>query len=656
MACPYPTCINCIAELSGPARLAQLKKVIPLLPHPQDSGEEHILEMWIANVKKTLEVYGRPTSFILEAISCGFLDCLVDLIGHEQNFLSPYALIILDSLTSFELQANRVTYAQKFTSNPRLLPKLLDVFTGGLVTEKQHASNLIMKLCVANVPFYRKNYSALIDLTIGIGNFVTYTVAEFNAEMSEDSDDSRCPTYQVDIIKPMKSLEYLREYGPRFVPLVNEAGMRALSTCAGVIIGDLRKSPAVYSRADVQRLAGAMFAVWDKSCVDPVPNLAYPESMLHSELLVTALPLAMMPVGYNAEQCPREVAVSYLAAEFLEALAIPPRLGSLKKMLTFFDTTNMPLPDSKTIMKVMKRHHSELPFGEEELDEFQGMRRSGLSRAVLHLAQLCMCPSTAGLVAADNDLVARLHRLVELGMNSGIAGVTLFDPAARTAVGKYKSAQHRDICLMVVTDGWKAWGPEDNASSYVAYHPSAFDGALVALLHLRHHVGASIELSPAVLQMALKRAEIACKSGDTFLRATDSQNAAMRYELALQLTLLQRQGAVRDTSASYAKKMNAALRRCNWDGVPLQREGPSPGYVWAGGAQVDAASAGPGAGVGAGTGVVGADCCVLCRAKPSAAKPLQCCSRCLSTRYCSRECQKAHWPTHKPVCSPPSSA
>lgn len=31
------------------------------------------------------------------------------------------------------------------------------------------------------------------------------------------------------------------------------------------------------------------------------------------------------------------------------------------------------------------------------------------------------------------------------------------------------------------------------------------------------------------------------------------------------------------------------------------------------------------------------------------------CSRCKAVRYCSRECQKAHWKEHKKVCKAPSN-
>ncbi|KAH9827212.1 hypothetical protein Tdes44962_MAKER03022 [Teratosphaeria destructans] len=30
--------------------------------------------------------------------------------------------------------------------------------------------------------------------------------------------------------------------------------------------------------------------------------------------------------------------------------------------------------------------------------------------------------------------------------------------------------------------------------------------------------------------------------------------------------------------------------------------------------------------------------------------PLQLCSRCRSIRYCSRDCQRRDWPSHKPQC------
>ena len=43
--------------------------------------------------------------------------------------------------------------------------------------------------------------------------------------------------------------------------------------------------------------------------------------------------------------------------------------------------------------------------------------------------------------------------------------------------------------------------------------------------------------------------------------------------------------------------------------------------------------------------------CVHCFAAVSTSK----CSRCLVARYCSKECQCAHWPTHKSQCRPPET-
>ena len=31
------------------------------------------------------------------------------------------------------------------------------------------------------------------------------------------------------------------------------------------------------------------------------------------------------------------------------------------------------------------------------------------------------------------------------------------------------------------------------------------------------------------------------------------------------------------------------------------------------------------------------------------------CARCMLVRYCSPECQRAHWKTHKKVCAPPAA-
>lgn len=43
--------------------------------------------------------------------------------------------------------------------------------------------------------------------------------------------------------------------------------------------------------------------------------------------------------------------------------------------------------------------------------------------------------------------------------------------------------------------------------------------------------------------------------------------------------------------------------------------------------------------------------CASCK-KNKERRPLKCCSVCKNTLYCSKECQKAHWPTHKRDCGP----
>jgi hypothetical protein len=42
--------------------------------------------------------------------------------------------------------------------------------------------------------------------------------------------------------------------------------------------------------------------------------------------------------------------------------------------------------------------------------------------------------------------------------------------------------------------------------------------------------------------------------------------------------------------------------------------------------------------------------CSFCNA---VADTMMQCSRCKAARYCGPQCQRAHWPTHKPTCSPP---
>ncbi|KAJ7640878.1 hypothetical protein DFH06DRAFT_1215498 [Mycena polygramma] len=44
--------------------------------------------------------------------------------------------------------------------------------------------------------------------------------------------------------------------------------------------------------------------------------------------------------------------------------------------------------------------------------------------------------------------------------------------------------------------------------------------------------------------------------------------------------------------------------------------------------------------------------CAKC-SKPDNDQSFKCCSRCKNTVYCSQDCQKADWKSHKTVCSPP---
>ena len=46
------------------------------------------------------------------------------------------------------------------------------------------------------------------------------------------------------------------------------------------------------------------------------------------------------------------------------------------------------------------------------------------------------------------------------------------------------------------------------------------------------------------------------------------------------------------------------------------------------------------------TGTGSGDNCVVCGHTAGSR-----CSRCRKQKYCSKECQLSHWPSHKPVCS-----
>ncbi|CAA7269773.1 unnamed protein product [Cyclocybe aegerita] len=45
--------------------------------------------------------------------------------------------------------------------------------------------------------------------------------------------------------------------------------------------------------------------------------------------------------------------------------------------------------------------------------------------------------------------------------------------------------------------------------------------------------------------------------------------------------------------------------------------------------------------------------CNYCQNYAKDKRTLQKCARCRTSLYCSRDCQKKDWPTHKPACSPP---
>lgn len=46
-----------------------------------------------------------------------------------------------------------------------------------------------------------------------------------------------------------------------------------------------------------------------------------------------------------------------------------------------------------------------------------------------------------------------------------------------------------------------------------------------------------------------------------------------------------------------------------------------------------------------------ADTCAHCQKTASEVGNLKACAKCQTTRYCSRDCQKAHWKEHKKICS-----
>jgi len=46
--------------------------------------------------------------------------------------------------------------------------------------------------------------------------------------------------------------------------------------------------------------------------------------------------------------------------------------------------------------------------------------------------------------------------------------------------------------------------------------------------------------------------------------------------------------------------------------------------------------------------------CGSCGIKEGPTTKLWRCARCMGSRYCSKPCQRSHWPHHKPICTPPT--